>query len=379
MWLVLMLAAQEREARAILEELDAAYRAASSVTYEATVDGKMAQRAVERVELKVSIRGRTHMRMELAFTSLKEPARNLIVATAEDLAEYRSSVHEHRSLKLDKPIDGSLMSDPVGHAYFGGSLAALFPQPSEGAKASWTVSRSADSRVVTLTLEQQQKATAISTFELTVAAGGPAVRRFRTETNVNGEFAERRDVTYGSLALDGPLEDAVFSFAPPEGSRRVEQFSDPVLSRLEGWIGKTLPDVALTASDGRAAGLGDVTRGAVTLVCMWSSANENCLVAVNHFNVVHEQFSSDGVRIVLLTSDVADQIVKFERSSETQPKWGSPIYRFESALPEPFTLPDDFPTTFLLDRGGAIRHVFVGPAVGSIRYSRAVADVVAGP
>lgn len=373
MWL-LILAAQEAQARAMFADLDAAYRAADRVAYEATVDGKMAQRAADRVELKVSIRARTHMRMELAFTSLAEPARNLIVAAGEQLSEYRSSVHEHRTATLDRPIDGSLMSDPVGHAFFGGSLAALFPQPAEGATAEWTVSRDGDTRTVTLTLRQQQNdAEAVSTFELTAA--GAQIRRFRTESTVNGEFAQRRDVTYTTLTLDADLPDSLFAFAPPEGSRRVETFTDPLLRRLGAWIGKPLPDVEL-ADGGRLA---DATRGAVSLVCMWSSTDENCLIAVKHLNAVHDRFAADGVRIVLLTSDVDEQVVKYLRSLEEQPTWSEPIRRFGAELPEPFTLPDAFPTTFLLDRTGAVRHVFLGPASGSIQYLREVADALAGP
>lgn len=380
MGLILLLAAQEAQARELLDSLDKAYRAAKAVSYEATVDGEQARRAPDRVTLTAAIRERSHLRLELAFTSQAEPARSVIVAAGRDLAEYRSDVHEHRVQTIDKPIDGSMMSDPVGHAFFGGSLAALFPLPAEGGTAEWAVARSADARVVTLTLKQQQSdATATSTYELTVAADGPAVRRWRTETTVNGEMVQRREVSYGSLEFDPALPDALFAFAPPEGSRRVDEFTDPSYGRLQTWVGKELPDVALKAADGSSTTLAAATSGAVTLVCLWTTLFPDCLVAVNHFNVVAEKFGDDGVRIVLVTTDSAEQLGTFLRSRETQPRWATPIYRAEALPEEPYAIPIDLPATFLLDKSGVVRHIFIGPAKGSVRYTRVVADVLAGP
>lgn len=368
----------EVRARDLLKKLQERLTAAHALRYAATMNGERWGRgAAGEATLAVRLRERDRVRLEADYRCYGEPARIVIVARDREAFEYRSAVSEHRSQKLEAGIESTFMPDPAGHFYLGGSVTAWLPVGGGQPGTIWEVAESGSTLTVTCRLERPSEAGLQSVAAVwTLDAGGPTLRSWTLERKSGATVVSSQRVAYSELVLDPPLAESHFLFDPPADSKKVEGFRDPALVRLNSFVGKAFPDLELAGEGGAKQSLAERIRGSVALVVVWNSVHPDCLMAINHLNVVHDRFNPEGVRIVLVSNEGEEEVKEFRRRSQTRPRWERPLFRIVGPFGEPFSLPDELPAVFLVDRKGVLRCVFLGGSKTSQRYVREVGNLL---
>jgi peroxiredoxin len=367
----------EARAREVVERTVRRYREARGLGYAAVVvDTAAGGTSPDRAEAAVLLRGRDRLRLELSYRLFDAPAQAVVVARGSDVLEYRSAPPEHVARTLKQGLPPTVLPDLAGQLYLGGSPGLFLPPAQPDAPIEWRVTESPDAVRLTaqVSLKVGQKVES-SIYEWTIDASTGLLRRWRCETRRPDAPVRVREIEYLGVRLDAEAPDASFEFVPPAASRAVDAFTDPALRRLDGYVGRKLPDVEVVSHERKPAKLSELTRGRVALVSHWTSGLPDCIVTINHFNVVFDRFGED-VRIVLLSFEAPEELTQFYRVTPTQPRWEAPFYSTGGSLGEPFSLTSHLPLTFLLDRDGTIRHIFLGAAKESSRYVRKVDEVL---
>lgn len=170
-------------------------------------------------------------------------------------------------------------------------------------------------------------------------------------------------MSFTEAALDAPLDAGAFAFTPAPGEQRVEQLGGPErigdIGSPEELIGSAAPPFTATLlSDGREVSLGDF-RGQVVVLFFWATWSAPCaemLPALDRFAKAH---ADKGVVVLAVNQDLsarleaakarlADLGVSVPAVSDT----GGTTGRSYGAT--------RLPLTFVVDRGGVVRHARVG-------------------
>jgi thiol-disulfide isomerase/thioredoxin len=120
------------------------------------------------------------------------------------------------------------------------------------------------------------------------------------------------------------------------------------------WIGKPVPDLVLTATDGRTIRTAEL-KGHPAVIDMWASWHPSCEAAVPDFNRLAAETSSQGVHVVAITFENPTDVAEFAQGHPLQ----YPLV-VTNDLPPPFGTISLVPTTFFLGADGVIRHIQVG-------------------
>jgi peroxiredoxin len=260
------------------------------------------------------------------------------------------------------------MPDPAGASYLGGKLEVKIPLDVKQSVIGWRVEEADNAAVIQVTVPGATQDRAVLT-SLKINPTNSEIISWRFEERGADALVRSRQVTYGEVKFDADVADEKFAYTPPADSRKVEKVSDAGAVRLQKHIGKALPDIELTQLDGAKVKLDDLTRGSVTLVCLWRSYHPDCTLSVHHFNVLHEKFGEQGLKILLVSDETRDELSSYFHSmDDPQPSWDGAFYSAASKLGEPYTLSSHSPTSLLVDRKGVLRKVFLGVAMETARY-----------
>ena len=120
------------------------------------------------------------------------------------------------------------------------------------------------------------------------------------------------------------------------------------------WIGQPVPDMTLTALDGRTIRSAD-WKGHPVVVDMWASWHPACTSAVPDFIRLVTETSTQGVRVLAVTFEDAGGLGEFTTNRDIN----YPIVA-STNLPAPFGKVDTIPTTFFINADGIIRDIRVG-------------------
>ena len=120
------------------------------------------------------------------------------------------------------------------------------------------------------------------------------------------------------------------------------------------WIGQPMPELTLTALDGRTIRTAD-WKGHRAVVDVWASWHPGCAAAVPDFVRLARETADRGVQIVAVTFEDAADVAAFVRERDLN----YPIVATND-LPAPLGQVASVPTTFFIDETGIIRDIRVG-------------------
>lgn len=120
------------------------------------------------------------------------------------------------------------------------------------------------------------------------------------------------------------------------------------------WIGEPVPEMTLTALDGRIVRSAE-WKGHPVVLDMWASWHPACVAAVPDFTRLVADTSSEGVQVLAVTFEDPADLAGFATNSAIN----YPIVAATN-LPPPFSDIDSIPTTFFINADGIIRDIRVG-------------------
>ncbi len=117
------------------------------------------------------------------------------------------------------------------------------------------------------------------------------------------------------------------------------------------------PQLSLTDVQGKASSLADY-RGQVVLVNLWATWCPPCKAEMPTLQAFYEKYKQDGFLVVAINDgDPASDVIQFVGNYNlTFPVWLDPKY---TATEKAFQTPN-LPSSYLMDRSGAIRLRWVG-------------------
>lgn len=371
--------ADERRARGLIEEVRKRHQNARSLTYTVAIsDDRTGSGKPEKATGEVVMRARNRLRIDLRYTAFGKKAHDVIQVRGKELLEYRSTINQHVVSTLDKGAVEFSMPELAGHFYLGGSIDAFVPPPRGGAASAWKFEESREAVTITISVKGDARTRSDrAIYTLKVDPRTHTVLFWGYEARTGKQLRRKRDITYSNVRFDAEIPDETFAFALPKKSRKVEAFTDPFVMRLKEFVGKKLPDLDLVTHDEKKTKLSEAIRGSVALVCLWTTYHPDCTLSIHHFNILHRRFGDRGLKILLVSHESPEELKAFiDSPKQTQPRWGAAFYSASKGLAEPYTLARELPTSFLVDREGTIRHVFIGVAKESRRYTRPVGTVL---
>jgi thiol-disulfide isomerase/thioredoxin len=108
--------------------------------------------------------------------------------------------------------------------------------------------------------------------------------------------------TYPVVELDAPIPDTVFSFAPPQTAKLVDQLPSPFTPAGEDLTGKTAPEVTLKSADGREVSLASL-RGKPVLIDFWATWCLPCVVSLPQMAGIYQQTKGRGLEFFSVDED----------------------------------------------------------------------------
>ena len=133
-------------------------------------------------------------------------------------------------------------------------------------------------------------------------------------------------------------------------------------------VGETAPDFTAHTTDGQEVTLSEY-RGFVVLIDFWGAWCSPCRTRMPHLQDLYDQYASQGLVVVLVSTDQEkqDAIDFLSQNGYTDfvSLW-EPGYKSQNPIAALYEV-DRFPHTFLLDRQGVIRYVghpdYLGPEI----------------
>lgn len=127
----------------------------------------------------------------------------------------------------------------------------------------------------------------------------------------------------------------------------------PGLLEQHRLVGSPAPDLPYgRVSDGATASLGD-HRGKVLLVNLWATWCPPCRHELPELDRLQGAYEDRGLVVLHISDEPRDLLAEFLAASPTRATHG---FAAELPLPEAGR-----PTTFVIDRGGVVRNVLLGP------------------
>jgi thiol-disulfide isomerase/thioredoxin len=122
-------------------------------------------------------------------------------------------------------------------------------------------------------------------------------------------------------------------------------------------VGGTLPDLELASLDGSKIRLADGS-GRVKLVNFWATWCAPCREEIPHFNAIYAEYREEGLDIVAISMDEEGEEVVRPFVADNGMTY--PVVLGSEEVAEAFGGVIGFPTTFLVDREGAVVDSWVG-------------------
>jgi thiol-disulfide isomerase/thioredoxin len=159
-----------------------------------------------------------------------------------------------------------------------------------------------------------------------------------------------------SLKLDAALPDSLFVFTPPEGSRQIEDWTLPGVSK-PAVAGRAVPEFRAKTLDGAAIDLAAL-RGKVVLLDFWATWCAPCRRDLPIVEKLHREFRAKGLVVVgVNVGEERDTVTKFLQTAGIS----YPIVLLSSdhGLVAGLSV-NAFPTVVLVDRDGKVAAYEVG-------------------
>jgi thiol-disulfide isomerase/thioredoxin len=153
-------------------------------------------------------------------------------------------------------------------------------------------------------------------------------------------------LTVADLGAD--VDDALFTFAPPEGAREVSDASSPL-------VGSEAPDFTLNDAAGNEVTLSDL-RGKVVMLDFWATWCGPCRQVMPSLQRLHEEYSADGLLVYGVNSEEVTLVDEFL----THNGYTFPTLRDSQNTAAMLYRVEGIPTTVLVGRDGVVIEHFVG-------------------
>jgi thiol-disulfide isomerase/thioredoxin len=159
------------------------------------------------------------------------------------------------------------------------------------------------------------------------------------------------------LAIDGPIDDSLFVFTPPEGAREVEKLSlfgapgaEPDLA------GKEAPQFSVAALDGKPYSLAAL-QGKPVLLDFWATWCVPCRASMPSVERISQEYKDQG--LVVLGVDTGEDRDTVQQFLQKTPMAYPAVLAGESGILEAYKV-TAFPTFVLIGRDGKIAAYEVG-------------------
>jgi thiol-disulfide isomerase/thioredoxin len=159
------------------------------------------------------------------------------------------------------------------------------------------------------------------------------------------------------LAIDGPIDDSLFVFTPPEGAREVEKLSlfgapgaEPDLA------GKDAPQFSVAALDGKTYTLAAL-QGKPVLLDFWATWCVPCRASMPAVERIFQEYKDQGLAVLgVNTGEERDTVEQFLRKT---PMAYPAVMAGESGILEAYKV-TAYPTFVMIGRDGKIAAYEVG-------------------
>jgi cytochrome c biogenesis protein CcmG, thiol:disulfide interchange protein DsbE len=128
----------------------------------------------------------------------------------------------------------------------------------------------------------------------------------------------------------------------------------------DGLVGRPAPDFEVpTVANGKGRVSLSNLRGSVVLVDFWGTFCEPCKKSFPKLQDLHAKYSAEGLKIVGISEDEADDKDKIPGFAETYGAKFRLAWDGEKAAARTYK-PETMPSSFLIDRKGVVRYAHVG-------------------
>lgn len=354
-------AAQEVElqARKLLEEAVAVLQAAATLRLEAELVIKPAATMPEQKK-KVTLvaRDRTHMKLTIASDFFDEKEIQTIVMTPGKHLIYAAYLNEYESAEIKATPKNKSYPEPATEFYMHLTVAKLIPPPEEQAEVRWAFERLPGGRArVTLTVTRfEPTGNVVKTNVFDIDEATKRLHRYDVTLKRGPDLEMRLAADYSRLDTGSAVELSEFDFPLPKDAKLVKALGDPREHKLQSYVGKTLPDLALESLDGKASSLKRDVGGKVALVAFWS-CNLNHHDQAKQWAEVRKNVDAADFEVVAISWDKPELLASFETTSQSHFLYR----RTDKALidqPLPFGAAPTMPIVFVVDRKGVIRSIY---------------------
>lgn len=171
---------------------------------------------------------------------------------------------------------------------------------------------------------------------------------------VNNGAEYQQDVSFAltTYELNGPVDDALFTFEAPAGTRVVSHLDH--LTNPDAMTGLTAPDITFTGLDGKSFQLSDL-RGKPVFIDFWATWCPPCKMEMPHIETLYGELA-DQIKIIAASSEDTATIQKFLAKTP----YSFPIVTVDSEESHMRFKTSSIPAGFVIDAEGVIRAHMIG-------------------
>ena len=173
-------------------------------------------------------------------------------------------------------------------------------------------------------------------------------------TNNGTPFQQDVSFTLSEFVLNGAVDEALFTFAPPAGTRVVEHLDR--LTNPDAMTGMTAPDITFTDLEGNSFQLSDL-RGQAVFIDFWATWCPPCKQEMPHIETLYNELGKAGkIKIIAASNEDKATIQKFL----TKKPYSFPVVTVNGEESHALFKTSSIPAGFVIDAKGVIRAHMVG-------------------
>jgi peroxiredoxin/outer membrane lipoprotein-sorting protein len=360
-------AAPAPDARALLQQVSAAYRALTSYHFEGAMNTRMSGGADQSLEVPLVLAADRAGRTRL---DLRHPQQGgLLVSDGRQTSTYIYSLNQYTQKPAEAVADSAGMPKPPQN-----SPIARYFDPLQDLKAAELTGEQqitvgatpADCWVVRCDMMPPQALAADSTARATVTFWVEKARALVLRDSIS--ISLRNPATGANMAMDQvtsftlgrvneALPDSLFAFAIPAGAKLVQAFGPQAGPEVPSpLVGKPAPPFTLKGVKGSTVSLASY-KGKVVLLDFWATWCRPCRIEMPRVEALYKEFKAKG--LVVFGVNYAEDIATVKGFLARNP-YTMPILLDQKGEAGQLYQADAIPTLVVIGKDGKISAYFQG-------------------